>query len=60
MTHGIIQKYFTAYYNLDNKKFHYIFYILIGLLVTVTYLSVDSKSLPSGVSLPLLFYQSFF
>ena len=36
---GIIQKIFTGYHNLDNKRFHYIFYILMGLLVTDLLLS---------------------
>jgi hypothetical protein len=41
---GIIQKIFTGYYNLDNKIFHYLFYILMGLLVTDLLLSNISLS----------------
>ena len=41
---GIIQKIFTGYHNLDNKRFHYIFYILMGLLVTDLLLSNISLS----------------
>ena len=41
---GIIQKIITGYHNLDNKRFHYIFYILMGLLVTDLLLSNISLS----------------
>jgi hypothetical protein len=40
----IIQKIFTGYHDLDNKSFHYIFYILMGLLVTDLLLSNISLS----------------
>jgi hypothetical protein len=41
---GIIQKIFTGYYNLGKKRFHSIFYILMGFFVTDLLLSNISLS----------------